>query len=112
MTLSILFCLTGFAYYCKEEFKGLLAFLLISIVSLIILSISMIFYFNYWMYLVVSFIGCLIYGIYLIIDIQMIVGRYGEMCYDDYIIGALIIYIDIICLFLRLLQLITLILGK
>ena len=50
--------------------------------------------------------GICLYGVYLIYDTQLIMGggRY-KLSLDDYIIGALVIYIDIIALFLRILQL-------
>ncbi len=50
-------------------------------------------------------IGILIYSIYLVIDTQLIMGgkRY-EVGVDDYILGALILYTDIIMIFLYILQ--------
>lgn len=54
-------------------------------------------------------LGILFYGLYLIIDTMMIVrgkcvSGYG-CSYDDYIIGALMLYMDIIMLFLYILRL-------
>lgn len=50
-----------------------------------------------------------IYSIYLLIDTQMILGnREKRIDLDDYILGATILYVDIIALFLKLLR----ILGK
>lgn len=47
-----------------------------------------------------------LYGLYLIYDTQLIAGnKRFALSLDDYIIGALIIYIDIIGMFLKLLQL-------
>lgn len=46
-------------------------------------------------------VSIILYGFYLIYDTQLIIGgRHSELEIDDYIIGALIIYIDIIVLFL------------
>jgi hypothetical protein len=49
-----------------------------------------------------------IFGIYVIVDTQMIMGshKYG-ITMDDYILGALILYIDIIQLFLYILRLLS-----
>lgn len=48
--------------------------------------------------------GVIIFGIYIIIDVIMIVGgKRFEISYDDYIFAALILYIDIIRLFLYIL---------
>jgi protein lifeguard len=48
--------------------------------------------------------GVIVFGIYIIIDIQMIMGgeKY-EISYDDYIFAALILYVDFIRLFLYVL---------
>ena len=51
---------------------------------------------------------CVFYGFYIIYDTQLIVGgRKHELSYDDYIIGALMLYVDIIGLFLELLELLN-----
>lgn len=54
-----------------------------------------------------SGLSVILFGFYLIYDVQIIVGggRY-EIDNDDYIIGALIVYIDIIMLFLHILKLV------
>jgi len=47
-----------------------------------------------------------LYGLYLIYDTQLIMGgKKYSLSMDDYIIGALMLYVDIIMLFLRILQL-------
>jgi len=50
---------------------------------------------------IISGIFAIIYGLYLIIDTQMVLGK-GEysLSVDDYVVGALIIYMDIMMLFL------------
>ena len=54
-----------------------------------------------------------IYSFYLIYDIQMIAGgKHFSLSMDDYIIGAIIIYLDIIILFLRLIQLLSILKKK
>ena len=48
----------------------------------------------------------ILYGFFLIYDTQLVAGRGNhKLGVDDYIIGALIIYLDIIMLFLELLKL-------
>ena len=55
---------------------------------------------------VFAVVGICLYGVYLIYDTQLIMGGGTyKLSLDDYIIGALVIYIDIIGLFLRILQL-------
>ena len=55
--------------------------------------------------LVIGCISVVLFGIYLIYDIQLIVGgkRY-QLEIDDYIIGALALYIDIIRIFIEILR--------
>lgn len=50
-------------------------------------------------------LGAALFAIYLVIDTQLIVGggRY-ELSMDDYIAGALLLYIDIIQIFLYILS--------
>lgn len=46
-----------------------------------------------------------IYSVYLIIDTQLIMGgREKELTMDNYVLGAVILYIDIVRLFLEILR--------
>lgn len=50
-------------------------------------------------------LGCLVFGLYIVYDTQLIVGgRSHELEIDDYIIGALMLFLDIINLFLQILK--------
>jgi FtsH-binding integral membrane protein len=50
--------------------------------------------------------GVMLYSMYLIYDTQLVMGKFGaEYSIDDYILAAMMIYIDIIQLFLYILQL-------
>ena len=48
-----------------------------------------------------------IYLVYILIDTQMIIGKSGtrKLSLDDYIMGTMMLYMDIIGLFLKLLEL-------
>ena len=39
-------------------------------------------------------------------------GKYASISYDDYIVGCLILYLDVIILFLRILEILALSMGK
>jgi FtsH-binding integral membrane protein len=57
----------------------------------------------------IAFVFSAIYSVYILIDTQQILGgKNKELTLDDYVLGSIIIYTDIISLFLKLLQ----ILGK
>lgn len=50
-------------------------------------------------------LGCILFSFYLVIDTQSIVGgRRYELSMDDYVAGALLLYIDIIQIFIYLLS--------
>lgn len=50
-------------------------------------------------------VGVFLFGIYLIIDTQMIMGgKHIELNIDEYAIAAMLLYIDIIQIFLYLLR--------
>jgi FtsH-binding integral membrane protein len=51
-------------------------------------------------------IGVILFGFYLIIDTQMILGgKTVEIAVDEYFLAAMLLYIDIIQIFLYILQL-------
>ena len=53
-------------------------------------------------------LGTILFGIYLVIDTQLIVGgRKYSLSMDDYIAGALMLYIDIIQIFLYILSILA-----
>lgn len=59
---------------------------------------------SYWSILLYCSIGIVLISFYFIYDIQIICGKgYWKLDMDDYIIGALILYVDFIYLFLRIL---------
>ncbi len=61
---------------------------------------------SYWLYNLYCVFGVILFGIYILFDTQMIIGgKRLQLSMDDYVIGALILYIDIIQMFLYLLAL-------
>jgi FtsH-binding integral membrane protein len=113
LTAGIVVTLTIYACTTKTDFTICGGLLFIAGFAVFALGIAMIFlrgnkHFE-TMYLVYNVIGACLAGLYLIYDTQLVVGggQY-ELSIDDYILGALIIYIDIIVLFIRILR----ILGK
>ena len=111
-TVVITVTLSVYACFTKADFTKLcgrwtiFALLLIITVQLMLSIISMIIfdYTETWIPLAAGF--CVIlYGLFLIIDTQLIIGgKRHELSIDDYVVGALILYIDIIMIFLELLK--------
>ena len=57
---------------------------------------------------VISGVSVIVFGLYLIFDIEMIVGgHYCEFGIDDYVIAAMQVYLDIIMMFVHILRLIS-----
>ena len=53
-----------------------------------------------------AFVIGVIYCVYILIDTQLILGgKNKELTLDNYVMGAMILYVDIIGLFLKILQL-------
>lgn len=55
------------------------------------------------MFLIYCWVGLIITCVYVIYDVYMITEKHG-LSYDDYIIGALLIYSDLIQLFIYILS--------
>ena len=61
-------------------------------------------YMNTW-YIFYCAMGVILFGMYLVYDTQLICGKHKlKLSIDDYIIAALILYIDIIQIFLYILE--------
>ena len=101
--------LTIYAIKTKEDFSYL-GGLLFCFIFIVACTIG----FFFWVQLLAIWIalGLLVYSLYIIYDTQLIIGNVGiEYNIDDYCFAALNLYIDIIYLFLRILQLIALLKG-
>lgn len=105
MTLGITIALTAYAIFTKTDFTVCGGMLFI-----VVMTLSLFGMFLWWgatstTNVVYCSIWAIIYGIYLIYDTQLIVGRHRhKLEIDDYILGAMLIYIDIVGLFIELLS--------
>eukprot|EP00331_Platyophrya_macrostoma_P030336 CAMPEP_0176446492 /NCGR_PEP_ID=MMETSP0127-20121128/24363_1 /TAXON_ID=938130 /ORGANISM="Platyophrya macrostoma, Strain WH" /LENGTH=245 /DNA_ID=CAMNT_0017832547 /DNA_START=24 /DNA_END=761 /DNA_ORIENTATION=- len=113
MTAAMTFALTLYACTAKHDFTIYGGILFIISCAMLLLVIFSIFTQNLFLHALICALGVIFYGIYLIYDTQLIIGGGTyELTIDDYVIGAIIIYIDIIILFLRILRLLAIIFGK
>lgn len=108
MTLGVTLSLTFYACTTKTDFTYFAGFMFVSVTSLI-MSLFFIFFSGFGKFYVgCCMIGVIIYGMYLVYDTQLILGGgHVELGYDDYIIGSILIYLDIVVLFLRILEIIN-----
>lgn len=99
--------LTLFAFQTKYDFTSFGPYLLSLLLILLFMGIISIFYENNVYNLVYSGLGALIFSFYIVYDTQLIIGgkskryEYGD---EDYIFAALSLYLDIINLFLYILE--------
>jgi FtsH-binding integral membrane protein len=109
-TLGITLALTAYACYSKTEitYLGALKFMLIWLVIAIPLMIVVGVNGNRFSgtYTVLQLLIIILYGFFILWDTKMIIGQKksgNQLNMDEYILGALFLYTDIINLFLRLL---------
>merc|ERR1719215_1816451 len=98
--------LTVYAMCTETDFTDMGGYLFAGLLVLMIFGIFVMFFPYPFMHKVYCCLGILVFSFYLIHDTQMITGQ-GEiqLGVDEYVFGALQLYIDIIQLFLYILQL-------
>jgi FtsH-binding integral membrane protein len=105
-TLGVTLGITVYALTTKQDFTFCGGFLFSSLTLLLLFSL-----FSFYlpvMNVLICIMGVFIYSLYLLYDTQLIFGKVGlEYNIEDYILASLNIYLDIIQVFLYLLQLIA-----
>lgn len=110
ITLSITISLTIFACQTKYDFTGCGPYLLSFLWGLILIGIINCFLENSVLLTIQAGIGAIVFSFYIIYDSQLIVGgKHKQYAFsiDDYVIATLSLYLDIINLFLYILQLLN-----
>lgn len=106
LTLGVTIGVTAYACLTKTDFTTFRGILFGLILGFLLYAIFLGVFFDTLLFqLGMCLIFIIIYTIFIVIDTKMIVGgnRWG-LSYDDYIIGSLCLYIDIIGLFMYLLR--------
>ena len=106
MTVAIVLSLTLYACVTDTDFTTLGAVLFLCGMSLLIFSLFALFTSNKIIHMIIAALSVLLFSIYLVYDTQIIVGK-GQynISEDDYIIGSIIVYVDVIMIFSSILQL-------
>ncbi len=106
LTAAVVIGLTIYAFNTKTDFTILGGLLFILVLVLAAAGIVSIFIRNRWLQLAISIGATILFGIYLIYDTQLILGNQrNALTVDDYIWAAMMLYIDIIQLFIHILRL-------
>lgn len=88
------------------------SYLLVLLVALVVVTLIGVFWVNTLVLLLTSGFGALVFGAFLVHDVQMLVGgRRYQLDPDEYVFAALSIYLDVVNLFLYLLQFLSLLTG-
>lgn len=97
--------LTCYAMYTKKDYTGLGNFLFTALIVLIFATILEIFFPIPLLRLLLIYFSLMIFSIYLIYDVQLVIGdRKKKFSEDDYILAAINIYLDIVNIFIELLK--------
>ena len=111
ITLFITLALSLFACQTKYDFTGMGSYLLVILLSLMGFGLVLAIFCGTAQCqiarTVYAAIGALVFSLYIVYDVQLIVGGKHKHSYDeeDYVFAALSLYLDIINLFLYILQL-------
>lgn len=108
MTLAVVVGLTIYAFKTKTDFTLLGSLLFIFSAIMLVFGIVIIFTDNNILHLIYSGVGVFLFSIYLVYDTQLIVGNHTlKLGVDDYILGAIMLYTDIISLFVYILDILN-----
>ena len=98
--------LTLYDCYTEEDFTTKMGILIVLLVCLVMLGLVSLFVDSPFLDNLYCMVGVLLFGFYLILDTQMIIGgKSVELSVDDYMLAAMLLYIDIIQMFLYILRL-------
>ena len=106
MTFRVTLALTIYAFYTKTDFTYMGGFLFIFGMVVMVFAIFMFWGSNSTLSTILCAVIVILYGLYLIYDTQLIMGKHKfKFNIDEYVFAAMVIYIDIIGIFVELMRL-------
>lgn len=104
-TAIIVLALTIFSFQTKWDITGKGGYLFVILICFMMFGFFSIFFYSEVLQLVYAILGVLIFSLFLVYDTQLLVGggKY-QLNEEEYVFGALTIYIDVIQIFLYLLE--------
>ena len=105
LTLLMTILVTIYSQFMGPEIIVVLGILIIAAILLVVGTIVSWFVHIGWLETAIGILGVIVFSIYLLFDISIIIGN-GEraIAIDEYIFAAIILYVDIIQIFLYMLQ--------
>lgn len=104
MALVMFTTLVVIALVTRRSFKMVYTLMIVTFVLSLAMIPFMIFCSSRWVVILVSVVGLVLASIYVLIDIDMITEKYG-LDYDDYVFASIQLYMDLVMIFVYLLQL-------
>ncbi|XP_060108785.1 protein lifeguard 2 [Heteronotia binoei] len=109
ITALVCFTVTIFSFQTKYDFTSCAGLLFVLVMVLlfsgIILAIMLPFHYIPWLHTIYAVLGAIVFTMFLAFDTQLLMGnRSYALSPEEYIFGALNIYIDIVYIFTYLLQ--------
>lgn len=105
LTLAVTIGLTIYACVTTTDFTWMGGLLFIGAILLVLLGLFS-WLFGSFLHTLYCVLGVFVFGVYLIYDTQLIMGKFGKAySIDDYVFAALNIYLDIINMFMMILSL-------
>lgn len=105
-TFGVVFSLAVYVHFSKRDFRICIGITISTTTGMLFFGLSMSFAYVSVVSSVIGFAVVVIFSVFIVYDMQLICGgRYDALSYDDYVIGAMLLYIDIIALFLYILRL-------
>lgn len=113
ITIALVIALTIYALCTKSDFTSCWGIMIVLGVSLFIGSIIGLIWRNKWLQVGLAILGAITFGIYLVVDTQLVIGKNSrKYSIDDYVLASIAIYMDIVYLFLEILRIIGLAQSK
>lgn len=109
ITAVVVLAITIFAFQTKYDFTMMGGILFVALIILICFGFLMIFFHNRVLSIIYASLGALIFAVYLVYDTQIMMGggKMYSISPEEYIFAALNLYLDIVNLFLYILQLVA-----
>jgi len=108
ITAVVVIGLTIFSCVTKTDLTGCGPFLFVFLLVMVVFGIVCIFWRNPIVQLIYACLAALLYGIYLIFDTQMVLGKFNfSYSLDDAYFAAIMLYIDIMEIFLQILRILS-----
>lgn len=106
LTAGMVLGLTVYAIQTKDDYTQLGAFMFVLSFSLLFGCLLFLFIQTYLLYIMITLLCVVLLGMFIIYDTQLIFsGHSHQFTIDDYVFAAMVLYIDIIRLFLEVLRL-------